>query len=396
MGRVLESSLVPTPLSRVAYLRPSSAATWLVCSGSVVMREAFPETSEDGDSDVTEDGTACHWLASEIWEVRFPEEGSLSPNHRVLTEEMFEGVDMYHDTLRCPRWAGADVYCEKPMRFDFIWPGMTGTPDAWTYHPQLGIRVVDLKFGFRFVEVMDNTQLSLYALAVGRLLQLPPSTPVELVIVQPRANHRSGPVRTWRTTLGQLELIVQPLRDAAARAMSPHPMCVANPGCLDCAGAHACDTFHNATWGAVELTYAASPHLLSPQELGRELSLLDEAASKIKARLAALKVQAEDEIRRGKILPGWDMGSTYAREGWRSPEDERAAMALAETFFKTNISKPRRALTPNQARAKGFPASMTAVFAHRASTGMKLMKQDPKAARKAFEQHPIERGNGND
>lgn len=360
------------------------------------MREAFPESPEEGDSDVTEDGTACHWLASEIWDRRYPAEGSLSPNHRALTDEMFEAVDLYHDVLRAAGWSCAETYCEQPMTFDFIWPGMTGTPDAWTYHPQRGIRVVDLKYGFRFVEVWRNTQLSLYALSVGRKLMLPPHTPVELVIVQPRANHRDGPVRTWRTTLGDLEQIVQPLRDAAQRALAPNPMCVVNPGCLDCAGRHACDTFHNATWGAVETTYAASPHILNAEELARELTVLDDAARKIKARVTALKVQAESEIRAGKILPGWDMGSTYGRENWNSPEDERAAMALAKEFYDTDISKQRRALTPNQARLKGVPASMVAVFAHRASTGMKLMKQDPNAARKAFEQHPINWSDSND
>lgn len=353
------------------------------------MREAFPESPEDGDSDVTEDGTACHWLASEVWDRRYPEEDSLSPNHRALTAEMFEAVDLYHGVLRDPTWADAETYCESPMTFDFIWPGMTGTPDAWTYLPQLGIRVVDLKFGFRFVEVWNNTQLSLYALAVGRMLQLPPSTLVELVIVQPRANHRDGPVRTWHTTLGDLERIVQPLREAAQRALAPNPLCVVNPGCLDCAGRHACDTFHNASWGAVETSYTASPHILNAEELARELTVLDDAERKIKARITALKVQAEQELRRGKILPGWDMSPTFARESWKSPEDERGAMALFKEYFATDISKPQRALTPNQARGKGVPASMVAVFAHRASTGMKLVKQDPNAARKAFEQHPI-------
>lgn len=377
------------------HLRPSGAATWLLCGGSVAMRAAFPEAPEDGDSDVTEDGTACHWLASEIWDARYPDEGTLSPNQRVLTDEMFEAVDIYHDVLRAAEWSAGETYCERPVDCSFIYPNMSGTPDAWTYVPGK-LRIVDLKFGFRFVEVWENVQLTIYAVAVAKKLMLPPHTVIELVIVQPRSFHRDGPVRTWRTTLEKLEPMIERLRVAAAHAMGPNAMCVPNPGCLDCAGRHACEALHNSAWGATEVAYSSTPHLLNAEQLARELTVLDEAERKIKARKSGLMVQAEAAAREGKILPGWELSTTFAREGWL-PGTEATVMTLAKEYFKINAAKPMRAMTPNQVRKLGVPSTIVSMFAHRPSTGVKLMKADPNAARKAFEQHPIDREetNGN-
>lgn len=351
------------------------------------MRAAFPLAPDEADNEVCEDGTACHWLADQVWNGRFPAEGSLSPNGRVLTEEMFDAVDMYHDVLRDPLWLGGETYCERAVKCDVIYPGMKGTPDAQTYIPGR-LRIVDLKFGYRFVEVWDNDQLVIYAVSICAEYKLPPSTVIEFVIVQPRCNHRDGPVRTWRTTLGALAGHVAMLRDAAAKAMQPDPLCVPNPGCVDCPGRHVCVAYQQASYTAIEQAYSSVPFHLAPDGLAKELTVLKAAAKRIEGRITGLEAEANDLIRKGINLPGWQLAGTFARESWRDGM-EPAVLAL-ESYYpnaKGHLAKPLKAITPTQAR-KFLPAAIVAQFSHKPSTGVRLTKADPLAARKAFEPQP--------
>lgn len=348
------------------------------------MRAAFPSAPDEADNEVCEDGTACHWLAQEVWEGRFPPEGSLAPNGRVLIEEMYDAVDLYHGVLRSEFWHDAETYCEKAVKCDVIFPGMTGTPDAQSYKPGR-LRIVDLKFGFRFVEVWDNYQLIIYAVSVAAQMVLPPTTVIELVIVQPRSNHRDGPVRTWTTTLGALDFHVATLRAAAQNAMSSEaPMCVPNPGCTDCAGRHACVSLQNSALTTLEVSHQGVPLELSADALGDELRRLKDASKKLEARITGLEGQADSLLRKGAIIPGWTLAPTFARETWKEGKDV-AVITLEKYYPNVSLSKPPKAITPAQAR-KLIPAEIVAVFAHKPSTGMRLTKTDPYAAMKAFQQ----------
>lgn len=344
------------------------------------MRAMFPDAPDEADSEVTEDGTACHWLASEVWEGRMHPEGSLSPNKRVLTDEMFDAVDLYHDVLRS--WQNVVAVCEQYVPIPRILQGFGGTPDAWAYDPTTNtLYIADLKFGYRFVEVWENLQLICYACGLIDLLRLDWNTvKIVFTIVQPRARHREGPVRSWTTTGNGILPFVMML---AQRAVAPL-LYVPNPGCPDCPGRHVCTAYHNAAMRAFEVSYGGgSLHELSPAALGAELRQLKDAEKKIKGRISGLEVQAEDLLRKGKGVPGWRLSATFARETWRAGT-EPELLTLAEKFYGgVNIAKPTKLLTPNQVRAI-LPASIVAMYAHKPSTGVKLTKADPFEARKAF------------
>ena len=72
-----------------------------------------------------------------------------------------------------------------------------GTADAvvWDSHTAT-LEVIDLKYGQGVaVEVMDNLQLRIYALAALLTLNYPAEN-VKVTIVQPRYNHAEGPIRS--------------------------------------------------------------------------------------------------------------------------------------------------------------------------------------------------------
>jgi hypothetical protein len=121
--------------------------------------------------------------------------------------------------------------------------------------------------------------------------------------------------------------------------------------------------------------------------LGDELRRLKDAAKKLDARISGLEIQADSLLRSGKQVPGWSLTASFARETWREGT-EAHVITLAERYFNTSITKPLKAITPNQAR-KMLPDNIVAMFAHKPSTGVRLTKQDPFEAKKAFASNPI-------
>lgn len=343
------------------------------------MRAMFPLAPDEADNEVTEDGTACHWLAAEIWAKRFPQEGSLAPNGRVITGEMFDAVDMYHDVIRA--WSPAVAVCEQQIEIPRILQGLKGTPDAWAYNPdKKRLYIADLKFGFRFVEVWENWQLICYAAGLIDLLQLDDQEiTVEFVIVQPRCSHRDGPVRKWCVAASDLRAQINVLTDAASAAT----LYVPNPGCGDCPGRHVCVALQNSALRALEVAYGGDPYELPPAALGDELRRLKDAAKKIEARITGLEEQADYLLRKGAVIPGWVLAASYARETWIDGGAEQ--IITLGSLMGVNVSKPLKAITPAQAR-KLLPASIVAMYAHKPSTGVRLVKQDPYEAKKAFQQ----------
>lgn len=369
----------------IQHLRPSSAHTWVICHGYAAMRAAYPEAPDEADNDVREDGIACHWLANELFHKRYPEQDSFSPNNRLLTEEMFEAADEYLSVLQS--WGtDVEVYAETPVVRSYLHPlAPSGTPDAWCYSRYRNLlRIADLKYGFRFVEAWYNWQLIDYACALIERLGLSDlDLTVEFTIVQSRSSHRDGPVRKWVIKATELRGYRNALQDAFAQAIKPNPKCTPNPGCYDCGGRHACQAFHQASLQAIEVAYDGTPIELSPEALGSELRLVEDAISKLEGRKTGLATQAERLIKSGAIVPHWQLAATFSRKAWRDPSQ---VMSLG-LLYGANLVKPPKPITPNQAE-KLIPAAVVAQFSHQPSTGVKLVRQDPYEARKKFDSQP--------
>ncbi len=373
-------------MSRIDFLRPSSAATIMACAGYIAMRSLFPDIADEADTEVQEDGTACHWLAAELYAGRYHAEGSLAPNGRELTEEMFEACDEYLGVIRS--WPGVVPVVEQSIPGDCIYPGMSGTPDVWAYDPSTHtLYLADLKFGYRFVEVFENWQLLCYVLMLITLLNIDgladQQLTVRMSIIQPRSTHRDGPVRTWTVRASQLRALFNILIHAFHEAMKPEPVCTPNPYCTDCPARHACVALQNSSYKAVEQAYASVPHELAPVAVGGELRMLKDAAKRLEARITGLEMQAEHLLTTGVVVPGWGLEPSFSRERWRDDVAESQLMTLALYFNNAPLAKPRRAITPKQAR-KYLPEEVVLQFSHRPSTGVRLTQISDTAIRKKF------------
>lgn len=192
-------------------IRPSGSHEWHHCKASHVMQEGLP----NDDSDAAREGTAAHWVASEILlsyietslEVKTPNDfiGTLAPNDVYIDEEMTDAARTYaNDVLDYCNKTGLlqHLHVEEEMNLDHIYPGMTGTPDCWVYNAAGHELVVwDFKYGHGYVDVFENPQLIIYASGAVELSTTDPSNSswlkMRLRIAQPRCFSGEGVIREW-------------------------------------------------------------------------------------------------------------------------------------------------------------------------------------------------------
>lgn len=363
-------------MATITDLRPSGAGAWSQCALYVTLSAAYRVMLESDNNDVREDGTACHWLAHERSMGVEHSIGEMSPNGRELTEEMFDAVDLYFETLS--EYPDIVYQFEQPADCSVIYPQMSGTPDVWGYRPNL-LRVGDLKYGFRYVEVFRNPQLSIYALAVATALNLPDECEVELFICQPRTQTKEGPVRKWRTTVGELRQTGLLLRAAAYRAMSPNPCATVGRWCVECEGRIACDSFMHTTNAMIDFAfdgYHTNPTL--PQ-VDKELVFVTDAIEMLQARQSALEVVLERHLKKGGSAKYHQITRSKGRERW-AEGCEKIALTLASEMFKVSIAKP---ITPSQARKK-IPSVLVDSLTVRGEGSLKVSRIGKHDVEKAF------------
>lgn len=371
-------------MERQAYLRPSSAAAWSKCAGYAALNAALgTEFVEETDNEIREDGTACHWLAAELWAGCPVEAGTLAPNGREITEEMFYAVDEYHSLLRS--WSVPEVVIEQQVPVSTVFPGVAdGTPDAWGYDIDTRtLFVADLKYGFRPVEVWRNAQLIVYAWTILMMLLNAGHRVdrIRLFICQPRCPHREGTTREWSVDPVQLGELAAILRDAAQACYAPNPPCTVGPQCRNCPGAYGCLTLQAAAGSGIEISYDATPFELNEQQLGYELSKLMQAQQHIEHRINGLSMQAESLIRKGKRVPAFELGRKATRWRWRSGS-EPIIKRLGELFGVDVMQEPKLKTVAKLRDA--FPVDVQAMYAEKPDGELTLRMVDPNEAIRKF------------
>jgi len=349
-----------------------------VCSQSTSLEELFPD---DTEGDAAREGTAAHQFATDMLKGKAHNVGGVADNGVVFTQEMQDGAALVLQTL-IPWWT-AEVYIESPVRCTEIHDDVWGTPDVIVIDRALKIvRVVDYKFGHRFVNEWDNKQLICYAQGAVETYGLTGDDwTIDLTIIQPRY-YGAEPVRTFSIDSADLAHSVSELQRMAERSLSNNPVAVTGEHCGDCKARHVCKTLaEQVSWVVAETGHGVVRDL-TPETIGTELVLLRAAQDRLQARLDGLEEWAESMMRNGKSIPGWQMQPKFGNETWTQPID--AVIALGRTLG-TDLAKPAAAITPTQARKLLGPnAAIVDAFATRPPRGHKLMPISDQKVRKAF------------
>jgi hypothetical protein len=186
-------------------LPPSSADKWFHCHAWLRTTRPLPRTS----SPAAEEGTRAH---------RYFEEHLRGERNLALIEE----PEMFDYLSSCADWVESQVeelqgalYVEERLDFGerFGYVGLTGTADVLVVSPDT-ILLGDLKYGAGPVEVEENLQMLTYL--VGAVHQYGPRSRYQLAILQPRAAHPNGRIRTWALSHDRLEAFASELERAIA------------------------------------------------------------------------------------------------------------------------------------------------------------------------------------
>lgn len=247
---------------------PSGAHRWLICTDAPNAEAGYPNET----TDAADEGTAAHWLLEQClgfgWtaeEAALKFDGVVPASKETgtlkewpITGEMIEAVQTHLDEVA--RWAGfpklkrgARLWAEErvmvPAHYGLAHP-VGGTADTIVYLMRSKtLVVIDFKYGKgHVVEIADETfpinpQVGLYLIAALGQLERLLGKPAEVNwvvggIVQPRAYHKKGPVRTKKLSPFQLMglegAMIDAVNGAKVRVAGEHcHWCRAKPDCAE-------------------------------------------------------------------------------------------------------------------------------------------------------------------
>lgn len=383
-----------------AFLAPSSADRWSYCSGSAWMESQFPDLSDEEPRRI---GTAAHWVFQFDLVGSPLAEGSMTPNGVAVDKTMLEASAVLLADIEAklrPYYGDAwrsVVIVEKRVAIPLVHPSHNwGTPDvrAWVITATGWVLFIwDFKYGFRPVEVFENKQLINYAAGCNTEARSmfpvfnEEQCKVVLTVVQPRAYHSDGPVRTWETDMPALRPHIHNLAMAAEEATGDAPLCRPRPDvCHDCRARSGCKAIQDAMYMGMTMAGQAIPRVLSDEALGLEMAMLSDALELMKARHTGLEEVVKARIRAGARVPHWMYGPGQGKLAWRMPEAE--VLALGD-MIGTPLAKPREAITPTQAKSAGLLPQLVDMYSHHVAGATKLMRDDGSNVRRIFSIAPL-------
>lgn len=345
----------------------SKAERWLACPGSVGAEAPLP----DSTSEYAAEGTALHAVsafclenkqdAAEWIDRSFSYDDHGEAKTIEIDEEQAEAVQVYLDAIRADQAKhGGRLLIEARFHLEWLHPEFFGTSDAPLLGDDAVLRVFDAKFGRgKVVEVNDNPQLAYYALGAIEALKGETIKKIELVIVQPRAPHRDGPVR--RSPLldhSDLVELADRLVTAAAEADGPNPTFKAGDHCKFCKAAGACKTLREFSFDAAQLDFdddkgvipgfsgekTVNPLSMSEQQLAHAL----DAADVIEAWVKSVRYHAYTMMNGGRLeIPGWKIVTRKTNRKWLDETKAASELSLVFGLDESSIYK-QKILSPAQ------------------------------------------------
>lgn len=410
-----------------APIAPSALALTVACPASVGLQASvipLPPTDEELE------GTAAHWIAMKYAQ-GYARDWPVGAKFKSGGREWEVDIDMVVGATMYAQACGGlhpNLRLEDAVRISSIHPEHCyGTPDGWRFFrdarealtatfngqawevpPQLPraeldagnvklVRVIDYKYGHRYVEVFGCYQLVGYASGVLERLGLDihdPTLWLELIIVQPRCYHREGPVRRWVIPAHELIAYLNIARSRAQEALglgpqlsNGKPRAITNESCIDCKARHACKTLQYAAFALVEFSGSGEVVDIPAEAMGQELALIDDAIERLEARRTGLAVRAEAYIRNGTPVAFYHMEPGESRLVYKEDADVDELVGMGEVCgvdIRKARTKKDMVVTPTQAIQLGIDAEVMKSYAHRPPAALKLKRDNSTTARKVF------------
>ncbi len=385
-----------------SILPPSSASIWGApngCPGWVKMMANVPEEIRNARTPASIEGDAAHKLSEQMIDsavraniekpIRGETVGSLIAD-AVVTDEMFDACELYANDVRevalKTRVVGGAFFGIEE-RFD-IWKvhrECFGTPDMFIYDSVANtLYLWDFKFGHVYVDEYENRQAICYiAGIVARLVPKgfnDPKLKIVIRIVQPRVYGRGGAIREWRTSGPGVVKYVHELNEGAHIALSDEAVIHTGSHCRYCKARTICPEALKAGLSLYEMASAPTSQNMSLEAVGVQYAILERAKEQIDALENGFAEQITHLLKSGKSIPGHTLEPKMGRKRWNRPDSEVISMGALLGVELSN----GKAITPNQAIARGVDENVVKSFSKTPSNGLKLVKTNSNLANRIF------------
>jgi len=338
-----------TPHAHSVY-GPSGSKRWIACPASIQMQDAMPKQEETYNF-FAEEGTAAHELAADclIEEVKAEAKlGKIYNKEFEVDQAMATQVNKYLDYVNGAVTWDARLDVELRVSLEHIADGVFGTADA-VIHADDYLEVIDLKYGRGIVvEPQDNTQLMLYASGVLKKHHYDDEQKVKLTIVQPRAPHKDGPVRSTIVTVAQIKDLERICTRAIMQSKEENPpFGPTDEGCRWCAANPVCTHYANYVLESMQLEwseFAETPrnfNLLEANSMdSSHLANVLKHSKSITSWLSGLADYATNQLTQGKEVPGYKLVYGRSIRRWKnSSEAENILLEAGVEEDTMNVTK---------------------------------------------------------
>lgn len=327
-------------------LSPSSTHRWWHCAGSVNAERGLPNPGNEH----TQLGTAAHALAELAWKEQKPARHYLDTAfavdddaggeiHIVADAEMVEAVQVLLDVYALEADEADQVWFEVPVPLDALKPPapMGGRLDFGAFKNRW-IRVTDYKHGRGVVvEAANNVQGRSYALGLWLKLIAEAGSVVNIegvavTIVQPRAFHPDGPVRTELIPIAEFKAWAKELMVRAAATIPADAPRTPGDHCKFCRAKATCPALRMTALAVAQIEFSdlvvgppnlRSAALMTPDEVAAYLN----AKRVLEAWMSAMDGRAMADLEAGRPIPGWGL---RAKRGQRKLVSSKAVIACLE------------------------------------------------------------------
>lgn len=316
---------------------PSSSGRAMACPASVTRHAAVPE-SPDADHSAADWGTDSHGLLEAAVNFGIDATFTVDPKDPEGQEKAdCAQVAVEYVTRRREEERPCAVNME--MRVD---PGKAyglvntrGSADIVIASSTV-LEVADFKTG-RWVVEPDAAQLRMYLQGVlneywpDRSIP-PPFQRFLTTVIQPRAPHTNGVIRSREWTLAEMQEFEQRLVAAHTAAFAPNPP--ANPGdeqCKWCRAKPTCAEYSHWVGKAIGSDMPVLNDTVSSAS-DEDLARMKSSIPTIEARIDQIEKEVKRRLEAGHTLPGWKLAQPDGRPAWKEKEPE-----LKKVFRKLKL-----------------------------------------------------------
>lgn len=318
-----------------AMWSPSSSNRWLECPLSVIQSQALPQPKSSG---AATEGTIAHsWGEKILLGERTPDE--------MEDDTMRAGVEIYTDYVEkiFDQYEDPGYEVEGMITLDQLIPG--GSPSYWSCFGSSDFsvydeadktmpEVIDFKYGRHPVEAKNNTQLGLYG--IGFCDDIGYKGKIKLTIVQPRAHHVDGPVRTWIATAKELNDLRIRARKVLTNAHGSKKK--AGDWCHYCLLAPTCEAKNKQiqTLASVEFGTVDFRPMIPDSMNDKQIAAIVEHHKAIAKWMESVVAHARKEAMHGNEIAHTKLVRNAGRNGWT---DDKAFNKMVKNLGIENAYK---------------------------------------------------------